>query len=414
MNAKIIAIGDEILQGQTLDTNSNYLAQKLTELSFRVEKILVIGDRKKEIIEALDNSINKYNLIVFTGGLGPTSDDITKKTLTEYFNGELIQNNEVLKDVENFINARGFKLNENNKKQALVPSNCKIVRNPNGTAPGMIFKKNNTTIISMPGVPFEMKQMFEEKIIPEMKKIFDFPTKCIKFVHTLGIPEAQLAEKLANFEKELPNNIKIAYLPSPEDIKIRLWAFGGFQRRLCEIINEKINELHKLLGNAIFGTENDTLETVLAKLLTENKKTLSTAESCTGGNIAHLITSVPGSSNYFKGGIISYSNEVKINNLNINEQTIETFGAVSEQTVSEMVIGAINLFKTDYAIAVSGIAGPTGGSKEKPVGTTWIAVASKNKIITQKFTFGTRRDINIRRASASAIHMLINFIKQNN
>ncbi len=411
MNAKIIAIGDEILQGQTLNTNAHFLAQRLTELSFRVEQISTVGDLKKAITEELDNSVGKFNLIIFTGGLGPTSDDMTKKVLADYFNGELVENADVLEDVKRFVESRNFTLNENNRKQALVPSTCEVVRNPFGTAPGMIFNKNNSTIISLPGVPFEMKQLFSEKIIPRLNKIFDFHTKCIKFIHTLGLAESILAEKLEEFESQIPANIKMAYLPSPEDIKIRLWAFGGNQKRVCDLTKELIEKLKSILGNYIFGYDDDSLETVLSKLLTEKNKTISLAESCTGGNIGHSITSIAGSSNYFKGGVISYSNEAKINILKVNSQTIEKFGAVSEQTVTEMAKGALDLFNTDYSIAVSGIAGPDGGTNEKPVGTTWIAIASKHEIITNLYKFGTRRDINIRRATATALFNMINFIK---
>ncbi len=413
MNAKIITIGDEILQGQTLDTNSNYLAQKLTELSFHVGQICTIGDQKNAIIEALENSVGKYNLIVITGGLGPTSDDITKRVLAEYFNGELVENQEVLQDVKKFVEARGFELNENNRKQALVPSICKVVRNPFGTAPGMIFEKNNSVVISMPGVPFEMKQMFEEKMVPELKKIFDFPTKCIKFIHTLGLPEATLAKKLEDFEKNLPDNIKMAYLPSPEDIKIRLWAFGGFQRRICEQIGELTRELQHIIGENIFGYGDDTLETVVADLLKSQGKTVSIAESCTGGRIGHVITSVPGSSEYFKGSAVTYSNDAKIKVLGVSKQTLEDFGAVSKEVVVEMAKGALIMFQTDYAIATSGIAGPTGGTDDKPVGTTWIAVVSRDDIFVEKYVFGTRRDINIRRATATALFNLIKFITIN-
>ncbi len=410
MNAKIIAIGDEILQGQTLNTNANFLAQRLTELSFFVQKVCTIGDTKIAITDALNESVAKYNLVIITGGLGPTSDDITKKVLAEFFDGELIENSDVLSDVKKFIESRGFGLNENNRKQALVPSTCEVIRNQFGTAAGMLFEKNNTIFISMPGVPFEMKQMFDEGVIPVLKKKIEFPTKCIKFIHTLGIPEAQLAEKLEQFEAEMPSNIRMAYLPSPEDIKIRLSAFGGFQKRICEQISELTEKLNDILGNHIFGYENDTLELVLAKLLKEKHQTVSTAESCTGGRVGHIISSIPGSSEYFKGGVVSYSNEAKNEILKVNDETIEKFGAVSEQTVREMAKGALNLFKTDYSVAISGIAGPDGGDGAKPVGTTWIAVASNDKIIAKKFIFGTRRDINIRRATATALHLLVNSI----
>ncbi len=410
MNAKIIAIGDEILQGQTLNTNAHFLSQKLTELSFRVEKMAVIGDNRIAINRVLNDCVGRYNLVIITGGLGPTSDDITKKVLAEYFDGELVENEDVLNDVKKFIEIRGASLNENNRKQALVPSTCEVIRNNNGTAAGMLFEKNNTVIISMPGVPFEMEQMFSEGVMDALKRHFEFPTKCIKFIHTLGIPEAQLAHKLESFEANLPDNINIAYLPSPEGIKIRLSAFGGHQSRICQQISELVLKLQHTLGNNIFGYDDDTLEIVLGRVLKEKNKTVATAESCTGGHIGHKITSVAGSSEYFQGGVISYSNDAKMNILKVNPQIIETYGAVSEETVREMAMGALNLFGTDYAIAVSGIAGPDGGTEDKPVGTTWIAVASKEQVFAKVYKFGTRRDINVRRATATAMHMLINMI----
>jgi len=412
MNAKIISIGDEILQGQTLNTNGNFLAQRLTELSFRVDKICAIADNKIAINNVLNQNIGDYNLLLITGGLGPTSDDITKKVLCQYFDGELIENPDVLYDVKKFIQARGFHLNKNNRKQALVPSTCKVIRNRFGTAPAMLFEKNNTIVVSMPGVPFEVEQIFDQAIFPVLKKKLDFPTKCIKFIHTLGLPESILAEKLEDFENDLPDNINLAYLPSPENIKIRLTAFGGFQKRICEQIKQLSNKLKQILGNHIFGfDENNSLQAVLGKILINNNLSVSTAESCTGGLIGDKITSVPGCSAYFKGGIISYGNQAKISLLKVNPKTIDKYGAVSKNTVEEMAKGAVKTFNSDYSMAVSGIAGPDGGTNEKPVGTTWIAVASKNKVLSKKYSFGTRRDINKRKAAASAMHFLINYLK---
>lgn len=412
MNVQIIAIGDEILQGQTLNTNAKFLAKEMTNHAFSVEKLCTIGDTKDAIFSALDNSVGKYSIILMTGGLGPTSDDITKKVLAEYFDGELIENEEVLADVEKFVKNRGFEINDFNRKQALVPSTCEVIRNPIGTAPTMLFEKNNSIIISMPGVPFEMKQIFTEKVIPNLKSKITFPDSCIKFVQTFGIPESVMAEKLSDFEKELPKNIKIAFLPSPEVLKIKFFSFGEEQKTICANINTQIEKLKTILGKNIFGFDGITLEKAVAEKLIELKKTVSTAESCTGGHIGHKFTSIPGSSEFFCGGVVSYSNRVKIQTLGVKTETIENFGAVSEETVREMAAGALKLLKTDYTIAVSGVAGPGGGSKEKPVGTTWIAVGSKNKILSFMFKFGNRRDINIRRATATALFMLLNFIKE--
>ena len=412
MNAKIISIGDEILQGQTLNTNANFLAEKLTDLSFFVEKIVTIPDNANQIISELEQSVGRYNLVVTTGGLGPTSDDRTKEVMAEFFDGQLVENQEVLQDVKNFLSSRNMPLNENNRKQALVPDTAEILRNNNGTAPGLLFRKNSTIVIALPGVPFEMRQLFETQVIPTLKKHLDFPTKCLKIVQTFGLVESVLAEKLSDFEKNKPQAIKMAYLPSPEGIKIKFWAFGGFQRRLCEIIDGLITKLHEIIGEYIYGEGDDTLEKVLAKVLTEKKLSLATAESCTGGHISHKITSVAGSSQYFKGGAVVYSNEAKTKILNVSPVIIEKHGAVSKETVIAMVEGALKNFDVDVAIAVSGIAGPTGGTAEKPVGTTWIAVGNKNNIIANVYKFGTRRDINIRRASATALFNLIKFVQK--
>jgi nicotinamide-nucleotide amidase len=411
MNALIVAIGDELLQGQTLNTNGFFLAKNLTNLSFEVEQIISIADSKSAITEILDNAIEKYNIVMITGGLGPTTDDITKKVLAEYFDGHLIENKEVLNDIKIFAVNRGITfINDLNQKQALVPSTCKVIRNPYGTAPGMLFEKNNTFLISMPGVPFEMEQMFTEKIIPIFNEIFTFPTSCIKFVNTFGIPESALALQLTEFENQLPENIHIAYLPSPEGIKLKLWSFGGHQHSLTKNIDEQIKKLKSIISENIFGYDDDTLEIVLARLLIEKKLTISTAESCTGGSIGKTLTSLAGSSKYFLGGIISYSNDAKINILKVKNETIENQGAVSEQTVIEMSKGALELLKTDISIAVSGIAGPDGATETKPVGTTCIAVAYKNNVFAKTYNFGTRRDINIRRATATALFQAIKFI----
>ena len=411
MDANIISIGDEILQGQTLNTNANFLSQKLTDLSFIVKKICTIGDNRTAITDALDFSVGKVNLVIMTGGLGPTSDDITKNVLADYFDGELIENPKVLGNVKKFVEARGFELNEQNRKQALVPTTCEVIENPIGTAPAMLFERNNTIVISMPGVPFEMRQIFDEKVIPVLKKRVEFPSSCIKILHTLGIPEAMLSAKLSEFEKELPDNIKLAFLPSPEGIKIKLSSFGGHQKRICDNIETHIMKLKKILKNNIFGYGEDTLEKVLSKILIKNKKTVSTAESCTGGLVGHKLTSISGSSDYFCGGVVSYSNNAKMKTLNVSEKTIDEYGAVSKETVVEMANGVLKLFKTDYAIAVSGIAGPNGGTKDKPIGTTWIAIGSKDDIQAFVFKFGTLRDINVRRASSTALHLLLNYIK---
>ncbi len=411
MKAEIIAVGNEILQGFTLDTNSNFLAKRLTELSFSVEKITVIQDKRQDIIQALDSSIGHCDLILMTGGLGPTSDDITKEVLAEYFGGQLVENKDVLSDIEKLISSRNLLMNEKNQKQALVPDNCIVVRNKNGTAPAMIFNKNNTYLVSMPGVPFEMKEFFENDILLFIKENINLTPILVKVINVFGIAESVLAEKLTDFEKNLPENIVIAYLPAPEGIRLKLTGKGSNFDDLNTGLDKLAQNLKMIISDNFVGFDDDTIEIVPGKLLKEKKLTVSTAESCTGGLIAHKITSQSGSSEYFKGSIVSYSNEAKINILGVNPRTLEEFGAVSKQTVEEMATGAIRLFKTDYAVAVSGIAGPTGGTETKPVGTTWIAVASKNKVESFEFHFGKLRDINIRRAAANALFKLLNVVK---
>ena len=406
MKAEIITIGDEILIGQTVDTNSAWIANKLNLIGVDVIRIASISDKKNEIIKALNNAKQDADIILITGGLGPTNDDITKKTLADYFGVKLIQNKEVLNHIEQFVIKRKAHMNERNIRQADVPENCKILHNNIGTAPGMLFEDNDKIIISMPGVPFEMKELMNNHIIPILKTKNPNFNIIHKIILTQGISESKLAEVLEEWENNLPELLSLAYLPSPGIIKLRLTAKGDNKQELEKMLQNQLLKLENIIPEQICGYDSEKLEELVGKLLVEKRKTLSTAESCTGGNIAHLITSIPSSSEYFKGSIVAYSNEIKQNILSVSKSNLDNYGAVSKQVIEEMVCGIRDLYKTDFAIATSGIAGPSGGTAEKPVGTTWIAVADNTKVISNIYIFGDQRERNIQRASLTALNML--------
>lgn len=406
MKAEIITIGDEILIGQTVDTNSAWMANRLNLIGIDVVRIVSISDHKEEIYKALNDAQASAELVLITGGLGPTDDDITKRTLAEYFETRLIQSKEVLKHVESFVNKRKSFMNERNVKQADVPESCTIIKNEIGTAPGMRFEKNGIVFISMPGVPFEMKKMMENYILPELTE-YD---KGFHIIHqtvlTQGWPESKLAEYLEGWEKNIPEQLSVAYLPSPGIIKLRITAKGEKKSYLETLIAEQVRKLNSLIPSLICGYNQDKLEEIIGKLLKKENKTLSTAESCTGGHISHLITSVPGSSDYFSGGVVAYSNQIKEKVLSVRHSSIVNYGAVSKEVIEEMVLGVRTLYQTDFAIATSGIAGPDGGTDEKPVGTTWIAVVNKNKVVSKKYILGNHRGRNIQMTSVIALNML--------
>ena len=410
MKAEIITIGDEILIGQIVDSNSAFIGQELNNIGVSVTQITTVSDDSNKIKIAIAEAEKRAELIILTGGLGPTKDDITKKTIAEYFGDKLIFSQDVYNHVEKLLSGRGITMNELNTSQAYIPSICKVQYNNVGTAPGMLFEKNNKIYFSIPGVPFEMKFLIKERLIPYLQENFEFKSIIHKVVMTQGIPESHLAKKIEDWEDNLPEDIKLAYLPQPGLVRLRLSAQGE-KDKLTKLIEKEIEKLNKIIPDAIFGYDEEKIEFSVFNLLKEKGKTMSTAESCTGGTISALITSISGSSEVFKGTVVSYSNEIKENILSVKPETIERYGAVSSQVVEEMAQGVLGLMQTDYAIAVSGIAGPTGGTKEKPVGTTWIAVASKDKIISGKFLFGEERSRNIRRASVTALNILRNFIK---
>jgi len=406
MKAAIITIGDELLIGQTIDTNSAWIGAELSNAGFDVGRITSVHDRKEDILYALHEAAGKTDVVLITGGLGPTSDDITKLTLCEFFNTRLVTDNEVLRMIEEMMARRNFPMNDKNRQQAEVPESCRVLKNASGTAPGMWFEKDGTIYISMPGVPHEMKHLMTEHVLPELKKRFTSQTIIHKNIMTYGTFESKLAEILTGFEAGLPCNIKLAYLPAAGVIKLRLTGTGSDHNYLSNLIKEQVQKLYKIIPQFIYGEDEVSLETIIGILLTDRNMTVSTAESCTGGEIAHLLTSVAGSSVYYKGSVIAYANSVKTQLLGVPEDVIEKEGAVSESTVREMASRARNLFNTDYAVATSGIAGPDGGSEAKPVGTVWIAIASEKEAVCEKYVFGNDRLTNIRRFSLAALNFL--------
>ena len=406
MKAEIINIGDELLIGQVVNTNASWMATELTLAGVNVVQITAIADHEKAIGNALDQAAGRADIILMTGGLGPTKDDITKKVLASYFNSEMIFHEPTFEQVKAIFKARHFEVSDVNRNQALIPEKCTPLFNKNGTAPGMWFEQNNKVFVSMPGVPFETKVMMKEQVIPKLKEFFKLKSIVYKTVMTTGLGESFLAEKIKDWENNLPENIKLAYLPQPGIVRLRLTAKGENEAQLRKEIDLQVNKLHMLVDDLIFGYDDVTMEEVIGQLLTKSGKTLATAESCTGGYIAQMITSVAGSSNYFMGSVVSYSNQAKINLLNVPEQAIEQHGAVSKSVVEAMATGARKKFNTDYAVSTSGIAGPSGGTDEKPVGTTWIALATPNGVKSKLFHFGEHRGRNIRRAALAALDML--------
>ena len=406
MEAEIITIGDELLIGQVVDTNSAFIATELNKAGINVYQITSIPDKKDRILNALEEAKNRVNLVLLTGGLGPTNDDITKYTLAGYFNSKLVRNEEVVTNIKNILEKRDVLLIERNLEQADLPDNCEIIFNHIGSAAGMWFIKDNVQFISMPGVPFEMKEMLVNQIIPELVKRNKLPVILHKTILTHGLAESVMAEKIKDWESNLPSNIRLAFLPSPGILRLRLSGSSENRDQLNKELNNQIEYLQKLLPENIFGYDDDKLEEIIGKLLKKKHQTLSAAESCTGGNVSRLITSVPGASEYFKGSVVAYSNEIKQSILKVSEETLMNYGAVSQQTVKEMAEGIRQLYHTDYAFAVSGIAGPGGGSPEKPVGTVWIAIASEKETITRLFHFGDNRERNILRATITTLNLL--------
>jgi nicotinamide-nucleotide amidase len=406
MTAEIITIGDELLIGQTIDTNSSWMGAELSLAGFDIQRKTSVHDKRPDILKVLSEAEGRSDVVLITGGLGPTSDDITKQTLCEFFDTKLVMNREVLAMVEYMMRKRNFPMNENNRRQAEVPESCTVLTNAAGTAPGMWFEKSGTVFVSMPGVPSEMKYIMNQHVLPILKKRFTSQVIIHRNIMTYGIPEARLAERLTGFEAGLPDNIKLAYLPASGIIKLRLTATGEDRNTLSDLVEDQVRKLYSIVPEVIYAENEESLEMVIGRLLKEKNNTVSTAESCTGGNIAHMITSVSGSSLYFKGSVVAYANEIKTRWLGVDYKIIEENGAVSESVVRAMAEGARNLMKTDYSVATSGIAGPDGGTEEKPVGTIWIAVASESGTVAEKHIFGNERSVNILRFSLAALNLL--------
>jgi nicotinamide-nucleotide amidase len=406
MQAEIIAIGDEILIGQTVDTNSTFTAKILNSVGIQVYQKKVIADGKTQIKDALDALHPKTRLVFLTGGLGPTKDDITKHTLLEYFGGTLVLNQTVLDNVKNLFASFGKEPKKSNESQAYVPSSCRVVLNDMGTAPGMHFQKDGVHFFSTPGVPYETKHLVKDKILPWLEKNVPVGTIFHKSLLTQGVPESYLADRLEEWENSLPATVKLAYLPSPGMVRLRLSGYTDHREKSKVLVQQQLPALRRLLGRDVFGEDEDTLPQVLQALMLDAQCTLATSESCTGGNIARLLTEVAGSSGYYSGGFVNYSNASKQNLVGVKASTLQNFGAVSEETIKELAVGAREKLDSDYAVATSGVAGPSGGSPEKPVGTVWIAVASRHRIKAQVFRFGNNRLRNVQRASLMAMDIL--------
>lgn len=406
MDAVIITIGEEILIGQIVDTNSAWMAQELNAIGVKVRKIISISDSAEQIKNSINQAIDKTDVVLVTGGLGPTTDDITKQTLAQMFGGELLVHEPTLEHIREIFAKRGLPLTNLNAKQAQVPSSCEVLHNPLGTAPGMWFNTNGKVIVAMPGVPFEMKEIMRQHVLPRLGAVSSTNSIVHKTIHTFGLPESFLAEKLTKWESEMPKDIAVAYLPNPLSIRIRISSSGSNRSLIQQNINDQIVKLKQIIPESIFGYDEDSMASVVGNMLSSQRLKLSLAESCTGGTIAHLVTQLSGSSKYFMGGVVAYSNEAKINLLEVDSKLIDSNGAVSQQVVEAMAQGAMKKFDTDYVIATSGIAGPTGATPGKPVGTIWIAVASKNQTISKLYTFGNDRERNILRSSVTALNML--------
>lgn len=406
MFATIITIGDEILIGQIVDTNSAFISRRLNDVGITVIERDSIGDNAREITDALDRALLRSEVVIITGGLGPTKDDITKHTLAEYFGVGLVRDEESYRLTERMLTERGIEFNELNRDQALVPEGSTVFPNHNGTAPGMMMGRGGRVVVSLPGVPFEMKALMDESVVPELVRRFALHSNVHRTMITFGLPESVLAQTIAPWEDALPGYMHLAYLPNPSAIRLRLSAYDVDGVQAEREIAERFAALEKIIGPYIIGYGDSTVQEVVAGMLKEQGAALAVAESCTGGRIASRFTEMAGASEYFLCGVVSYSNESKINVLGVDAAAIEKHGAVSREVAEQMALGVKRISGADYAIATTGVAGPTGGTTEKPVGTVWIAIATPVGVVSRKMQYGKLRDQNIERASSSAINML--------
>lgn len=414
MKAEIITIGDELLLGQVIDTNSAWLGQELNAMGIHVHYKTAVSDDEKAIIDSLELASSRSSIVIMTGGLGPTKDDITKHTLCKFFGTTLELNKDVFEFVTEIFRKRNLPMLESNNQQAMLPSNAETLWNRSGTAPGMWFEKDETIYISMPGVPFEMKTIFTEEVIPKLKTRFDFPTIIHRTLQTCSIGESFLAKRIEAIENALPNYIKLAYLPAVGSVRLRFSAYGNNTPNLSMELDAIIKDVYHKVGEYIYGEGELTLSDAIGSLLKEQGKTLSTAESCTGGYLAHQITLTPGSSSYFIGSIVAYHNQVKINELGISDELLSEHGAVSEACVIEMAKAIRKKTGSDYALSTSGIAGPSGATPNKPVGTVWIGFASETTAYGKQFNMGDNRERTIHRTALMAMDILRKEIKINN
>ncbi|ASV31349.1 competence/damage-inducible protein A [Maribacter cobaltidurans] len=409
MFADIITIGDEILIGQIIDTNSAFIAKELNKIGISVYQITSVQDEREHILKALEEGKAHADIVIVTGGLGPTKDDITKHTFCEFFNDELVENKEVLRHVENLFAKyiSGTPISDLNRKQAWVPSKARVLHNNNGTAPGMWFYEDGTTFVSLPGVPFEMKHLIKEVVIPELVNFYERPHIIHRTINTYGMGESAIAQKIEDWENNLPGCIKLAYLPSLGKVRLRLTAKGKDYQILSNAIEEASQKLYPLIGDIIHGTEDDeVIEEAIAKLLTNKGLTLATAESFTGGNIASQITAIPGASAYFKGSVVSYATEIKVKVLGVSQELVDTYSVVSEQVAMAMASGVKKLLDTDFAIATTGNAGPAKGDSDADVGTVYIAIASPTDVFALKFSMGSQRERIVQKSVNKAFELL--------
>ena len=411
MKATIITIGDEILIGQIVDTNSVSIAKKLNAIGITISEKLSIGDTREAIVSTIDRALKATDILVITGGLGPTKDDITKHTLAQIFNSELVYNEAEGEHVKSLLARRGIEFTDLNRGQAMLPACCTVLHNAHGTAPGMWFDHEDKVIVSLPGVPFEMEHLMDDEVIPRLKAHFELKAIVHRTLITRGIPESILAARIAEWEDALPSHLHLAYLPAPNVVRLRLSAYDVEGAATEEEITAQFDTLRSIIGDNIVGYEGSSVEQQIHEILTARGEKLAVAESCTGGTIAAKFTAMAGASAYFMAGVVSYSNEAKHDILGVSWDSLNAYGAVSEQVAREMAEGVRRVSKADYGIATTGIAGPGGGSKEKPVGTVWMAVATPTKTIAVMRNSGTDRSQIISRASAYAIEMLYNELK---
>lgn len=406
VKAEILTIGDEILFGQIVDTNSQWISSELDTLGIKTVRKTTVADIETEILEALDQALSRADIVLITGGLGPTKDDLTKPCLAKYFDCELVLYQQALDDLYKIFDRLGREMTETNRQQAYLPSKCSMITNRAGTAPGMWFQENQRVVVSMPGVPHEMKIMMTELILPKLQSVFKTPVIYHRLIKTIGIGESWLSDKISPWEEQLPAHIKLAYLPGLGEVKLRLTAIGNDLESLKQEVSVQILELSNLAGSHIYGFDKDTLPLIIGNILIKKGLTLSVAESCSGGSVASALTGIPGSSRYFAGAVVAYHNRIKEALLGVANETLTQYGAVSEQTIVEMAQGVRAHLQTDIGLATSGIAGPDGGTEEKPVGTIWIACADHEKTITKRLSLYKDRLTNIDLTTQAVLNLL--------